>query len=401
MNPTRTILQILVPLAILGGGFALAKFVAGGAKKPATAAVPDTRPRVRLAPVERQEVRLVVTSQGNVEPLRTAELSAEVGGRIVATSARLRAGGTFAVGDELLRLDRSDFELAVVQQEAAVARAELRLAQEQAEAEAALRAWRDLEGDREADPLVRRAPQIRDAQAELAAARALLQKRRLDVERTVVVAPFAGRVQTVVADLGQVVQPGQRLATLFDTSAVEVRLPLPLEDAAFVDLRLDGPLAPERAPEVLLHTVYGDRTHTFRGRIVRVAGEVDRRTRQVLAIARVEQEAEPPADRPPLLVGMFVTAEITGRSIPDALTVPRSALQGEAVVWVAHTETHDGKPVHSLLRRDVKVLRTERDRVLLRSGVEVGESVCVTALDAATDGMPVRVVDEQGEELDR
>jgi hypothetical protein len=145
--------------------------------------------------------------------------------------------------------------------------------QERAEAEAAERAWRELEGDRPADPLVRRAPQIRDAEAELAAARALLQKRQLDLQRTRVVAPFAGRVQAVVADLGQTVQAGQRLATLFDTSAVEIRLPLPLEDAAFVDLPLDGTVPPEGGPEVLLRASYGDRTHEWRGRIVRIGGE--------------------------------------------------------------------------------------------------------------------------------
>lgn len=407
MSTTRTILQILVPLAILGGGVMLAKYVAGKAPKPAAAATVDTRPRVRLGAVTRSEVQFVVRSQGNVEPLRTAELSAEVGGRIVATSPQLRAGGTFAAGDEMLRIDRSDFELAIVQQEAAVARAELRLLQEKAEAAAAERAWRELEGERPADPLVRRAPQIRDAEAELAAAQALLQKRRLDLQRTTVVAPFAGRVQTVVADLGQTVQPGQRLATLFDTSAVEVRLPLPLEDAAFVDLPLDGPASatgtePAGGPTVRLTTTYGDRTHTWQGRIVRIAGEVDRRTRQLQAVARVEQAAAMPADaataeRPPLLVGMFVVADITGRTVTDALSVPRSAMHGENSVWVAMDE--GGRTL--LRRRQVDVMRVEHDRVLLRGGVAPGDRVCVTALDSATDGMPVRVVDEQGNESPR
>jgi len=402
VSTSRTILQILVPLAILGGGAYLANEIASKAKKPSTAAPPDTRPRVRLAPVSQTEVLFVVTSQGNVEPLRTAELSAEVAGRIVATTPQLRAGGTFAAGDELLQLDRSDFELAIVQQEAAGARAELRLAQEKAEAEAAERAWRELEGDKPADPLVRRAPQIRDAEAELAAARAVLQKRKLDLQRTRIVAPFAGRVQSVVADLGQTVQPGQRLATLFYTSDLEVRLPLPLDDAAFVELPLTGELAANGGPEVVLRADFGDRTHTWRGRIVRVGGEVDRRTRQLLAIARVEPtETAPTAERPPLLVGMFVQAEITGRTVADTLVVPRSALQGDDTVWVAGFANDDPKGQRILRRRRVEVLRTEQDRVLLRRGVVVSDLVCVSALDNATDGMPIRVVDAQGHEQDR
>ena len=105
---------------------------------------------------------------------------------------------------------------------------------------------------------------------------------------------------------------------------------------------------------------------------------------------------------------MFVTAEITGRTLPDTLVVPRSALQGDDIVWVATVAgtgadltgaDHTGAAAQPTLhRRRVEVLRTEQDRVLLRSGVEVGDQVCVTALDSATDGMRVRVVDAQGNE---
>jgi len=81
-----------------------------------------------------------------------------------------------------------------------------------------------------------------------------------------------------------------------------------------------------------------------------------------------------------------------------AMVVPRSAMHGEDAVWVATMEVVDGKAQRTLHRRRVEVLRVEHDRVLLRDGVAVGDSVCVTALDSATDGMRVRVVDAQGNE---
>ena len=136
----------------------------------------------------------------------------------------------------LVEIDPTDFRLAITQQEAAVARAELRLAQEQAEAEAALRAWRKLEGDRPAAPLVLRAPQINEARASVEAAKAMLQRAQTDLARCRVQLPFAGRVRSVHADIGQTVQRGQRLAVTMDTSELEVRLPVPLRDAGFADL---------------------------------------------------------------------------------------------------------------------------------------------------------------------
>lgn len=405
MSTSRTILQILVPLAVLGGGFLLAKFVAGKAKPPTTEAPLDSRPRVRLFQATAEDVRLDIQSQGNVQAIRTADLSAEIGGRIVATSEALRAGGAFEAGAELLRLDATDFELAIVQQEAAVARADLRLQQERAEAENARRAWRDLEGERAADPLVLREPQIRDAEAELAAARALLSKRRLDLQRTRVLAPFSGRVQSVTADLGQTVQPGQRIATLLDTTAVEVPLSIPLDELAFVDLPLHGQVDGDDGPVVRLEGEVGGQRFEWRGRIVRVASEIDRRTRQMTVIARVDR-----AERAalPLLVGMFVTASIEGRLEANTVHVPRAAMQ-RGKVWIARAVSEpdwsDGilghRTVTTLHERPVTVRRADERRVWIAAGLQPGESVCVTPLDAPTDGMPVRVVDERGEELDR
>ena len=99
MNAVRIVLQILVPLAILGGGAALSLQIAQSAKKPAIVDAPPPPPLVRVAVAAAQDVTFTVAAQGVVEPLRVAELSAEVPGRIVAVDAGLRAGATVAAGE--------------------------------------------------------------------------------------------------------------------------------------------------------------------------------------------------------------------------------------------------------------------------------------------------------------
>lgn len=387
MKPFRTFLQILLPLAILAGGFLTVMLILEQRKQPVVEPTNFQGPAVRVYTATAADLRIDVDTQGTVEPFRSIDLVAQVGGRVVEVSPALRAGGFFAPGDLLIAIEAADYELAVVQQQANVARAELRLLQERAEADAAVRAWKELEGERQAEPLVARIPQIRDAEANLAGAKAQLDKARLDLGRTKITAPFAGRVRSARVDLGQTVQPGQALAQLYGTEFAEVRLPIPTQDAGFVDLPMgfaDGG-APAAGAPVEFTAEFGGARYTWAGTIVRTEGEIDRRSRQLTVVARVEApyaRGDQP-DRPPLAVGMFVQARIQGRLFRDVVALPRAALRGRDEVWVVDAERR-------LVRRRVDVLRAEADRVLLRAGVARGESVCITSLETPTDGMPVR-----------
>lgn len=393
MKPLRLILQILVPILVLVLGALLANKIAGLSKPPTIAPMTFLGPAVRVHTATAADVRIDVETQGTVEAFRSIDLAADVGGRLTAVSPQLRAGGFFMAGDVLVEVDPADYQIAITQQEANVARAELRVLQERAESDAAVRAWQQLEGERPADPLAIRTPQIRDAEAALGAAKAQLELARLNLQRTKVKAPFTGRVRSARVDLGQIVQPGQSIAELYGIDFVEVRLPIPSNDAAFLDLPMqwsDG--ADDTGAVVDLFGEFGGSRHQWTGSVVRTEGEIDRRTRQMNVVARVDApysyakgtEADAKAtERPPLAVGMFVNATIHGRTFHDVIALPRTALRNGNEVWVIDAENH-------LRRRSVEVLRIEADRVLLRSGIAPGEQVNITALETPADGMPVR-----------
>lgn len=393
MKTLRLVLQILLPLLVLAGAGFLASRILAGRAKPAVVAATFEGPPVRIAVVRPADLRIDVAAQGTVEAFRNVAVAPQVGGRVVAVGDGMRAGAFVGEGDVLIELEREDFELAIVQREADVARATLRLHQERAEAEAALRAWRDLEGERPADPLVRREPQIRDAERSLAAAEAQLRRAKLDLDRTVVRAPFAARVRSAAAEVGQVVAAGQRVAELFDLAAVEVRLPIATADAAFLDLPMFGGTDDASGPSVELAADFAGRRHVWTGRVVRTEGEIDRRTRQLTVVARVDDPfaKSPDGTRPPLAVGMFVTATIGGRTFRDLAAVPRTAVSPSGEVWVIDGENR-------LRRRQVGLLRMERDRALLDRGLSAGERVLVSTLDAPTDGMPVQPIEPDAKE---
>ena len=347
-------------------------------------------PLVRVMEVVPGPHRFIVRSQGTVSPRTESQLVPEVSGRVVSIAPAFTTGGFFEKGDVLLTIDPYDYRQAVIRAEADIARAELALAREQAEAEVARREWEELGHDEQPTPLTLHQPQLEDARATLAAGRAALDKAGRDMERTEVRAPYAGRVRAKSVDVGQFVTRGAPVATLYAVDVAEIRLPLPDGDLAFFDLPVAyrGGKGAARGAAVTLSAEFAGKRHTWQGTLVRTEGEIDPRTRMVHAIARVTDPygAGANRDRPPLAAGMFVKAEILGHQVEDAVLIPREALRGTDQVLVAGDDNR-------LRFRTITILRTTRDQVIVAGGLTAGERICISPLQAVTEGMAVRIFD--------
>jgi RND family efflux transporter MFP subunit len=343
---------------------------------------------VRVLEVRREDFRLTVRSQGTVAPRTESDLVPEVSGRVVAVSPSLTAGGFFEEGEVLLAIDPRDFELAIVGARAEIARAELALAREEAEAEVARREWEDL-GKGEPSSLVLREPQLAQARANLEAAKAALEQAERDLERTKLRAPYRGRVREERVDVGEFVLRGTPVASLYAVDVAEVRLPLEDRDLAYLDLPLHGE-SRGKAPEVILRAEFAGRPHAWTGRIVRSEGEIDPRSRLVTVVAQVADPygRDENAGRAPLTSGLFVEAEILGKLAKDVVVLPRAALRGPDEVFVVDAENR-------LRRRRVGVLRADRETAVVAEGLAAGERVCLSPLDAPVDGMKIRAASEE------
>jgi len=389
-NRRKALLRFVLPVAVI----VLAVIGAGAmvALRPEV----DTRPPqikpplVRVAAVELEDVELTVISQGTVSPRTESQLVPEVAGRVIWVSPSFAGGRFFEAGEVLLKVDPHDYRQGVIRAGAQVAQAKLRQAQEEAEARVAQKEWEELGGG-DADSLTLREPQLEDARAAVAAAEANLETAERNLERAEIRAPYAGRVRKKNVDVGQFVTVGSPVATLYSVDYAETRLPLPDEELAYLDLPLDyrGETQQEPGPQVTLRAEFAGRTHEWQGRIVRTEGEIDPRSRMVHAVARIKDpygRGENP-DRPPLAVGMYVEAEIRGKTARGMAVLPRSALRGRSQVLVV-------TPENRLEFREVRLLRTTQEQIVVESGLEQGERVCLSPLAAVTNGMRVRVDDE-------
>ncbi len=233
----RRALMILLPVVVIATGWFGAWTMIKAREKPEPQPVEVQPPLVRVITVQPETLRLTVEAQGTVRPRTETEMVPEVSGRVVEISPSLAAGGFFEEGDVLLKIDPREYELDVVRSRAAVAQAELRVATEEQEAEVARKEWESL-GEGEPTSLVLREPQIAEAKAALASAQAALDRAKYDLERTTVRAPYAGRVWEKRVDLGQFVTRGNQIARIYSVDVAEVRLPIPDQELAFVDLPL-------------------------------------------------------------------------------------------------------------------------------------------------------------------
>ena len=385
--------KVIAPIALL----ALFMLFAAGLVAMGPGIEREEAPRelltVRVLHPVVEDVGLRVRSQGTVAPRTESTLIPEISGRVVELSPALVSGGFFEQGDVLLRIDPRDYEADVARARARLARAagEMKHARRTLARQADL-AKRSVNSGADYDDARRDAAV---SEADVAEARVALEQSLRDLERTEIRAPFDGRVRDESIDVGQFAERGRAVATLYATDYVEVRLPIPDHELAYLDLRLWGPEGAEGVgPAVFFHANFAGAEHVWKGRVVRTEGEIDSRSRMVNVVARVEDPYahEEGVDRPPLAVGLFVRAEISGHVAESVIAVPRVALRGDGNLLVVDREGR-------LRLRAVEVVRRERDRALVRAELASGENICVSPLQVVVEGMRVNTEEVTSEEV--
>ncbi len=372
----RVVLITSIFVVAIGGAFGLSKMK----PPPETKDAADVDLLVDVLPLEQTVANFTVRSQGTVRPRTETILGAEVSGAIVSISPKFIAGGVFARGEELLRIDPTNYEVAVEQAEAL-------LNQRQIEYDGAQKL--KTQG-------YRAESEWASAAAALASARADLVKATRNLERTFVRLPYGGMVRSKEADLGQYVNPGTRLGVTFATDYAEVRLPLTDQDLAFVDLPNPADISGSGAakgPSVDLSAVQRGRMAHWEAQIVRTEGVVDERNRVTYAVARIKDpyKLHKKTDHgSPLPMGTFVAAIIEGMTVENVIRVPRSALRGNNQLIIIDDDNR-------LRVRTVDVLRADTDYAYLRGGAMPGDRISLTAIESPINGMKVRTGDEPDE----
>lgn len=339
-------------------------------------------PAVEIVEVTAADHAVKIMTQGVVESARETMLAAEVGGRVMEISPAFKRGGTVKKGERLMQIDPADYRATLAAAEVRRAEAELALEQEKARVQQAKLDWEKLgSGSKPLNPLVLREPYLAAAAASAASAVEAAAKARRDVERTEILAPFDAGVRSANAEVGAVVAPGTMVAELYASSDLEVRLPLSLEDFGFLDRDAQG--------MVTLKGNIGAEEYVWKAETVRVDPEIARETLSAHIAVKVLPTEGSAFPLPP--VGLFVNAEITGKTLRGVREIPRRALLegNRAIVVMA-----DNK----IAFRDLTIPRLTRETALVSGGLEAGDRVVLTRLSAPIAGMEVEIENDAKKE---
>jgi RND family efflux transporter MFP subunit len=328
-----------------------------------------------------------VTDFGTVKPKTVVEVVPQVSGIVVECHSDFVNGGFFKAGQALITIDQRDYQAAVNNAEAVVARARLKLDQELEEASIAKAEWQDMNpGKDPASALVLREPQIAQAKAELKSTEASLDTAKLNLDRTVISMPFNGRIAKESVDLGQYITPGKPIATVYGTDAAEIVVPLQDKDLVWFDVPNshggEKNTVRKNGSQVDVTAEFAGQEWTWTGKVVRTQGSIDPVSRMLNVVVEVKDPFAKQGQRPALMPGMFVSIEIKGKTLKDVIKLPRHVVHNYDKVWLADES--------KLIIKTVTIVRNDRKYSYITEGITDGDIIVTSPIDVVTDGMSIR-----------
>lgn len=378
--PTRRNLPFM-PLGLALAGACLVAACGGKDQPPGPGAGGQGAPAVTVLTVKAEAVPVATELPGRTSPYLIAELRPQVSG--IVKERLFQEGSEVKAGQVLYQIDPATYRAA-----AASARANLARAEANVEA-ARLKAERYAElvkieavSRQDNDEAV---AALKQAQADVGAARAALDKANIDLGFTRVTSPIAGRISRSAVTAGALVTANQAAALATVQKLDPIYVDLTQSSAELLRMRRDlesGRLQRAAGNAVPVQLVLEDGTlYGVEGKLAFSEVTVDEGT------GSVTLRAVFPNPRGELLPGMYVRARLTQGVQDDAILVPHAAVsrtpRGEGQAMVVNAE-------NKVEPRIIKTGQSIGDKWVVTEGLAPGDRVIVEGLQKARPGSPVQ-----------
>jgi RND family efflux transporter MFP subunit len=281
--------------------------------------------KVSVSPTRLGDYRPIITGFGEVKPVHEIGLTSEISGRVTQLSNAFRTGQIVLKGEVLAQIDPTNYEQALAQAQSSLEEAKLALLEEERKSKQVLSEWKrsGVKG-KPASELVLRKPQLAFAQAKLKSAEANVKKEKRDLDNTLIRAPFNSLIVTRDIQPGSVIQTGTKIATLYSTDKVEIRVPL--SDTQWIQLMSGHNDIKNQSVTIASSTGEGK----WKGVIDRVEKHLSNDTRQRAVILSVSKPFEQEIG---LFPGSFVQAHIEGAVVNNLWELPASSISQKGDIW--------------------------------------------------------------------
>lgn len=314
--------RLILPLLLIGLGIHLYKKLEKSKKSPQIKPVVEAVIQVEIIEISPATHQPAVTGFGTVLPHFETTLTPQVNGLITRISDQFEVGTQIRQGTPLVWIDERSYNSLLIQQQAALADAELMYETEKVTAQQMADDWtasgRDLA---DASDFVLRKPQIKASLAQIESMKASVRKAKADLARTIISSPFDAIVTSRTASVGNLASEQQTVGTLISTKKAAIRIPLNPSQTTRLDLsqKLETTLTNPSNPNQI-----------WKGTITRIEPTIDE-GQITTAIVEVTNPFSDPAQK--LAIGLFVNAEITALPLTDTLKIPATAYVNDSFFW--------------------------------------------------------------------
>jgi len=378
---TEVRLKWALSIGVIVAAVAVAFILISTKEEPPRAEKPLEGTLVEVIQINTSRHEVDLHAKGTVVPAKEIVLQAELGGRVVWQSPELVAGGRFKTDQPMVRIDPRDYQLAVEAYRSQVNRAKLDLSIEARRGEVAKREWNafgEMDVSDEQRALAQREPQLEANRLALKAAQSTLKKAQLDLSRTTLRAPFNAMVVSENVDTGQLLSPQTAVARLVGTDEYHVQVSVPVASLRSARARTaDAP-----GSEVKIFQRVGQETIERPGEVIRQLPDLDPGGAMARVLVNIENPLGKRGDLP-LLLGSFVDVSIGAQPIADAIRLPRVALRNGRNVYVMNDQD-------MLEIRDVQIVWTEPDAVLVTGGLGSNERIVTSRIATPVPNMLLR-----------
>jgi RND family efflux transporter MFP subunit len=331
-----------------------------------------------------EDIQVTINSTGTTKPLTQTVLNAEVGGEVIYRSKKFSEGSSVLAGEILAKIDDTDLQLQYKSALLQLANAEVQYSLQVAESEVAKEAWDKL-GKGKGSDLALKIPQLKQTEALMEVAKAQVNSAKKKLNKTEIVAPYAGRIQSSNIDIGTTIVPGQPLGAMYTSSEIEVTLSVKDNDLQFLSIPMDGrKLNLSEQAKVSIKSFYKGRNQTWEGKLERVDGVIDPITRMINLIAVFKNDFIE-TDKPSLPIGLFVEAQIDGIILKNVFRVPVNAISENNEVFIIDKN-------NQLQSRSILVLKKYNEFVIAKDNLKAGERLVITKLSTASNGITVNPI---------
>lgn len=369
---------------------ATALFMTGcGGEEVDPNAMQEMPTRVKAIKVLSTDAPLTLSYSGQVVDRDEMKVQAKVSGSVV--EKYVRGGQDVVAGQALFKIDDRQYESALLQAKANLAKSQTNLAKERADLQRDEELWRSSAISEQTVANQRAA--VQSQESEVAANEALLKKAQDDLADTIVYAPMSGRLGIDDVPVGTLAAAGNTaLATIGEVDPVFVQFAVSEQEY----LRLSRGERADREsgraqPDFKISLTLADgSSYPYQGEFA----EFDRTLGNETGTLTIRTIFKNPDGL--LVPGMYTRVEITGLKIPGAMLVPERALQqllGETMVIVARSDNKSAV-------RKVTLGEKIGSYYVVKSGLKADDWVIVEGLTNLRDGMPLEVTQVTAKDMD-